>query len=78
MSPLKATPSLMTVMTSHSWEESNCHLVSASFLSDVEERDIPGMEKDNLAWKVLVGSGKRHLLELGFAEISGGNCCNGV
>lgn len=27
----KSNP-LMTVMTSHSWEESNCHLVSASFL----------------------------------------------
>ena len=36
------------------------------------------MNNDSAAWKVLVASGKSHLLELQFVEISGGSTSNGV
>ena len=36
------------------------------------------MNNDSAAWKVLVASGKSHLLELQFVEISGGSTSDGV
>ena len=49
-----------------------------SLSQKIEGRDIPSMNNDSAAWKVLVASGKSHLLELQFVEISGGSTSDGV
>ena len=49
-----------------------------SLSQKIEGRGIPSMNNASAAWKVLVASGKSHLLELQFVEVSGGSTSDGV